>query len=169
VGLVLPSVHLAATTGESIDLARLGPVRTVVYAYPLTGRPNEPLPPDWDHIPGARGCTAEACDFREHHAELHALGARVLGLSTQPTDYQRELVARLHLPFPLLSDADLVFTRALRLPTFEVEGRILLKRLTLMLRAGRIEHVFYPVFPPNRHAEEVLAWLQARADAEAAV
>lgn len=160
-GLALPSLPLPATSGESVDLAGLGPGRLVVYAYPFTGRPGEALPPDWDLIPGARGCTAEACDFRDHHAELAAAGARVFGLSTQPTEYQRELVQRLHVPFPILSDAGLAFTRALRLPAFEVEGRTLLKRLTLMLRAGRIEHVFYPVFPPDRHAAEVLAWLRA--------
>ncbi len=166
-GLALPSLPLPATTGEPVDLARLGPSRVVIYVYSFTGRADEPLPPNWDLIPGARGCTAEACGFRDHHAELAAAGVRVFGLSTQTTEYQQELVQRLHLPFPILSDASLAFTRALRLPTFEVEGRTLTKRLTLMLRAGRIEHVFYPVFPPDRHAEEVLAWLRAHAHAEA--
>ncbi len=160
-GLLLSSLPLPATTGEPVDLASLGPGRVVVYAYPLTGRPNEPLPPDWDLIPGARGCTAEACSFRDHHAELTAAGARVFGLSTQPTEYQQELVQRLHVPFPILSDAGLAFTEALRLPASQVEGRTLLKRLTLILRAGRIEHVFYPVFPPDRHAGEVLDWLRS--------
>jgi peroxiredoxin len=134
-----------------------------VYAYPRTGRPGEPsLVADWDLIPGARGCTPETCGFRDHHAELAALGAAVYGLSTQDPDYQRELANRLALPFPILSDQDLELTRALRLPTFEVAGHTLLKRHTLVVSEGRIEHVSYPVFPPDRHAEEVLAWLRER-------
>jgi peroxiredoxin len=159
-GATVPSVALAGTDGEVYDPASL-PGRTVVYAYPWTGRPGEPLlTEDWDLIPGARGCTPETCGFRDHHAEIQAAGARVLGLSTQDTDYQRELVARLDLPFPILSDADLTLTEALRLPTFEVAGRTLIKRLTLMISDGAIEHVFYPVFPPDRHASEVLRWLE---------
>ena len=139
-----------------------GPARTVVYAYPRTGRPGEvPLAADWDLIPGARGCTPESCGFRDHHAELLAAGAQVYGLSTQDTAYQQEAVERLHLPFALLSDAHARLTTALGLPTFEVAGQTLLKRLTLILRAGRVEHVFYPVFPPDRHAGQVLAWLVA--------
>lgn len=138
-------------------------LRTVVYAYPRTGRPDEPsLSDDWDLIPGARGCTPESCAFRDHHGELLAAGACVFGLSTQSSAYQREAVERLRLPFALLSDADLRFTTALALPTFQAAGQTLLRRLTLVLRGGRVEHVFYPVFPPDRHAEEVVAWLSAR-------
>jgi peroxiredoxin len=161
VGLPVPSIPLASTAGGTVDLAAL-PGRTVVYGYPRTGQPDQDPPPGWDAIPGARGCTPQSCAFRDHHAELQALGACVFGLSTQDTPYQQEAVARLHLPFPLLSDADLVFTHALRLPTFTVAGMTLLKRLTLILRDGTIEHVFYPVFPPDQNAAEVIAWLQGQ-------
>ncbi len=118
--------------------------------------------PDWDVIPGARGCTPEAWSFRDHYREIRALGADVFGVSTQDTHYQREAVERLALPFSLLSDSDLALTRALRLPMFEVAGQLLMKRLTLVVRDGRIEHVWYPVFPPDRHAQEVVGWLQGR-------
>jgi peroxiredoxin len=158
-GLALPSIALAATDGRRLDLARLAG-RTVVYAYPRTGRPDQEPPSGWNAIPGARGCTPQSCAFRDHYRELQALGADVYGLSTQDTDYQREAAERLHLPFPLLSDADLAFTHALRLPTFSVEGMTLTRRVTLIVRDGVIEHVFYPVFPPDRNAEDVLAWLR---------
>ncbi len=158
--MALPSVPLASTDGKLVDLAAL-PGRTVVYCYPRTSRPDRPLLPNWDQIPGAKGCTPQSCAFRDHHAELRALGARVFGLSTQDTDYQREAVEQLLLPFPLLSDADLAFGTALALPTFTVEDMTLLKRVTLILRDGRVEHVFYPVFPPDRNAAEVIAWLEA--------
>lgn len=157
-GLRLPALPLPATDGGLVDLAALDG-RTVVYCYPRTGEPDRALPPGWDAIPGARGCTPQSCAFRDHHQELQALGARVFGLSTQPTAYQREAVERLHLPFALLSDADLAFARALRLPTFAVAGMTLIKRLTLIIADGRIEHVFYPVFPPDKNAGEVAAWL----------
>jgi peroxiredoxin len=166
-GVAVPPVELPATDGRTIRLDRPEPgsealARTVVYAYPRTGRPGEePLVADWDEIPGARGCTPETCAFRDHHAELRAAGAEVYGLSTQDTDYQREASERLNLPFPLLSDADLLLTRALRLPTFEAAGQTLIKRVTLVVHEGRIEHVFYPVFPPDGHAEQVLEWLRA--------
>jgi peroxiredoxin len=133
--------------------------RTVVYCYPRMGRPNEEMPQDWDEIPGARGCTPQSCAFRDHHAELRSLGARVFGLSAQDTEYQREAAQRLRLPFELLSDEDLAFGKALGLPVFEVEGMTLLKRLTLVVNDGRIEKVFYPVFPPNENAQEVIEWL----------
>lgn len=156
----LPAVGLLATDGSTVALDRLGPGRTILYAYPLTGRPGTDLPDDWDAIPGARGCTAEACAFRDHHADLLAAGASaVYGLSTQDTAYQREAVDRLHLPFPMLSDEAFALTRALDLPTFDVAGRTLLRRLTMVVRDGVVEKVFYPVFPPDRHAAEVLAWL----------
>lgn len=156
----LPPFELAATDGSRVRLDLL-PGSIVVYAYPRTGVPGEdPLVPDWDEIPGARGCTPESCSFRDHHRELQAAGASfVFGLSTQDTKYQREAAERLHLPFALLSDADLELTKALRLPTFDAAGATLLKRFTLVVSQGRIQHVFYPVFPPDRHAEEVLAWL----------
>ncbi len=159
-GMRLPSVPLLSTDGRTIDIAAL-PGRTVVYCYPRTGRPDEPLPTRWNEIPGARGCTPQSCAFRDHHAELRALGAEVVGLSTQDTAYQREAAERLHLPFPLLSDADLAFTQALRLPTFEVDGMVLLRRVTLIVQSGKVEHVIYPVFPPDRNATDVLMWLSA--------
>ncbi len=160
-GVNVPPTSLRATDGEAYDLALLGG-RSIVYAYPWTGRPGRPLlSEDWDLIPGARGCTPEACGFRDHHAELAALGARVFGLSTQESDYQRELAERLSLPFPILSDSDFEMTRVLNLPTFEVAGRTLLKRQTIVVCDGSIEHVFYPVFPPDRHAGEVVRWLKA--------
>lgn len=161
VGTAWPPLPLTATDGSSVDLSVL-PGRTVVYAYPRTGVPGEhPLVADWDAIPGARGCTPQACDFRDHHAGLSAAGARVFGLSTQDTDYQRELVDRLHLPFPLLSDPELRVTSALRLPTFELAGQTLLRRLTMVVDDGVIGHVWYPVFPPDTHARIVLDWLRA--------
>jgi peroxiredoxin len=157
----LPPFELAATDGSRVRLDRL-PGRVVVYAYPRTGVPGEdPLVPDWDEIPGARGCTPESCGFRDHFRDLRAAGASlVFGLSTQDTAYQREVAERLHLPFALLSDADLEMTKALRLPTFDAAGQTLMKRFTLVVSDARIEHVFYPVFPPDRHAEEVLGWLR---------
>jgi peroxiredoxin len=161
-GTTLPSVPLPTTSGRTIDLATL-PGTVVVYAYPRTSRPGVPPPTGWDEIPGARGCTPQSCAFRDHHAELQALGATVFGLSTQTTEYQREAVERLHLPFELLSDTDLTLTTALRLPTFEVDGMTLVRRLTLIVADGRIEQVFYPVPEPAQNADDVLDWLRARA------
>jgi peroxiredoxin len=161
-GREVPPIALLATDGREVRLDRAGSApRTVLYAYPRTGRPGEqPLTDDWDLIPGARGCTPEACDFRDHHAELLELGADVYGISTQSSDFQREVVERLHLPFALLSDAELQFASAAALPTFQAAGQTLLKRLTLVIRDARVEHVFYPVFPPDQHASEVLAWVR---------
>jgi peroxiredoxin len=167
-GMALPSIPLSSTDGRQIDLAGL-PGRTVVYVYPRTGRPDQPGSAAWDAIPGARGCTPQSCGFRDHHAELRSLGASaIFGLSTQTRDYQREAVERLHLPFPLLSDSSLVFTRTVRLPTFEFEpygneSSTHLKRMALVIRDGRIEKVFYPVFPPDRNAEDVMEWLRTNA------
>jgi peroxiredoxin len=160
-GLPVASVPLTATDGAVVDLSvLLG--RVVVYAYPRTGRPGVENPAGWDMIPGARGCTPQSCSFRDHFAELKAHGVdKLFGLSTQDTDYQSEAAARLHLPFPLLSDEGLLFASAIRLPTFEVEGMTLLKRLTLILKVGSVEFVFYPVFPPDRAPDDVLAWLRA--------
>jgi peroxiredoxin len=158
-GMRVPSVPLAATDGSTVDLAAL-PGRAVVYAYPRTGRPGVENPAGWDLIPGARGCTPQSCAFRDHFAELRALGVNHLfGLSTQDTAYQREAAKRLHLPFALLSDEHLELARALRLPTFETNGMSLLKRLTLVLDDDVIAQVFYPVFPPDRNAHDVLTWL----------
>ncbi|HEY1265648.1 MAG TPA: peroxiredoxin [Candidatus Binatia bacterium] len=157
-GMSVPSVRLESTAGRMIDLSAF-PGRTVVYCYPRTGRPDVELPAGWNAIPGARGCTPESCGFRDRFQELQSLGADVFGLSTQDSDYQREAAKRLHLPFEILSDAALGFARALRLPTFHVDDMTLIKRLTLVLRGGKIEKVFYPVFPPDTHAEEVAAWL----------
>ena len=161
IGSRLPSLQLATTAGQAVDLASLAGW-AVVYCYPRTGRPDQETPDGWNQIPGARGCTPQSCAFRDHFAEVEQLGARLFGLSTQDTDYQREAVERLHLPFPLLSDARLDFARALRLPTFEVDGMVLIKRLTLIARDGLIEKVFYPVFPPDRNADDVVAWLADR-------
>jgi peroxiredoxin len=130
-----------------------------VYCYPRTGHPDQDPPTGWNEIPGARGCTPQSCAFRDHYRELQALGAQVFGLSTQDTNYQREAVERLHLPFELLSDEDLAFATALRLPTFTVDSIVLIKRLTLIIRDGRIEYVFYPVFPPDKNADEIVSWL----------
>ena len=157
-GTRVPPVSLMSTAGETVDLSSL-PGRTVVYCYPLTGRPDRELPQGWDEIPGARGCTPQSCSFRDHHEELRALGARVFGLSTQSTGYQREAVERLQLPYELLSDEDLGFAEALGLPTFDVEGMVLLKRLAMVIEDGSIEKVFYPVFPPDENAKEVVEWL----------
>lgn len=162
-GRKLPDVALRATDGTTVSLARL-PGVTVVFAYPRTGRPGEPsLAPDWDQIPGARGCTPQTCTFRDTHGELRAAGAdRVFGLSTQDTAFQQEAVQRLHLPFPLLSDEKLALARALELPLMQVAGHTLFKRFALVIENGRITKVFYPVFPPDRNAADVLAWLKER-------
>jgi peroxiredoxin len=158
-GMAIPPVALASTAGRAVRLDR-EPGTAVVYAYPRTGTPDVPVPAGWDDIPGARGCTPQSCAFRDHHAELRALGATVFGLSTQSTPYQAEMAARLRLPFEVLSDASFELTRALRLPTFTFEGVELLRRLTLVVEHGRIRHVFYPVFPPDRNPQVVAAWLR---------
>lgn len=161
-GMKIPEIELPSTAGESVRLDMLGAGRTVVYIYPLTGRPGTDLPEGWDSIPGARGCTPEACSFRDHYQDLLAAGAsRVFGLSSQGTDYQREVVERLHLPFDMLSDTTLHLANALRLPTFEAGGLTLFKRLTLVVRDSVIEHAFYPIFPPSEHAQQVLSWLRS--------
>lgn len=161
-GLTLPPLALAATDGREVVLNALSG-RTVIYVYPMTGRPGVPLPEGWDTIPGARGCTPQSCAFRDRHAELRALGAAVYGLSAQDSAYQREARERLHLPFELLSDPALQLAAALRLPTFEAAGMRLYKRLTLILDGARIAKVFYPVFPPDRNAQDVADWLRAAA------
>lgn len=157
----VPSVSLPATDGATVDLSDAS--RRVVYCYPKTGRPDaDAIPDGWDEIPGARGCTPESCGFRNHYRELTNRGVdAVFGLSVQSNEYQREARDRLELPFELLSDAELLFARRLRLPTFEIEGETFLERLTLVLSDGRIERAFYPVFPPDEHAAEVVRWLEA--------
>jgi peroxiredoxin len=159
-GMVMPNVCLSSTSGRIVDVGALGPGRTIIYCYPKTGTPSGALPPGWDAIPGARGCTPQACALRDHTKELSALGARLFGLSMQTTAYQLEMAKRLHLPFEVLSDAEHHLTTALDLPTFEVDGTRLIKRLTLIVRDGTIRHVFYPVFPPDQHASRVVRWLQ---------
>lgn len=159
-GRALPAMALPSTDGRLPDLSQHHGW-LVLYCYPMTGRPGEPLPDGWDAIPGARGCTPQSCSFRDHHAELRQLGAQVYGLSAQATAYQQEVATRLHLPFALLSDADLGFSDALGLPTFEVAGMRLNKRVTLIARDGVIRKHFYPVFPPDRNIDEVLDWLKA--------
>jgi peroxiredoxin (alkyl hydroperoxide reductase subunit C) len=161
-GLTVPPVSLVATNDTTVTLAAL-PGRTVVFGYPRTGEPGKiALVDDWDMIPGARGCTPQTCAFRDLFAELKAAGARqVFGLSTQSNEYQTEMASRLHLPFPVLSDEKLALTHALDLPTMEVAGLTMIKRLALIIDDARISHVFYPVFPPDRNAGDVLAWLKA--------
>lgn len=160
-GTALPQLVLPTSDGGHIDLGKLGAGRSVLYLYPLTGRPGVNLPAGWDTIPGARGCSTEACDFRDHFDELRRAGvARVFGLSSQSVDYQAEVVDRLRLPFAMISDEDFRLGKALRLPTFAAPGyERLYARLTLIVHDGRVEYVFYPIFPPNTHAQQVLSWL----------
>src|ERR1019366_1743446 len=159
-GLKLPPVALPSTAGRFVNLGALDAARTVIYCYPMTAVPGVPLPEEWDLIPGARGCTPQACAFRDHYRELSSLEAKIFGLSTQTTDYQREMAERLHLPFEILSDANFAFANALKLPTFEAGWMRLIKRLPLIIKKGRIEAVLYPVFPPSESAGQVLAWLK---------
>ena len=158
-GGTIPHLSLPSSAGEPIDLAAAARGTLVLYCYPRTGRPGQPLPEGWDEIPGARGCTPQSCAFRDHFAELERLGAKVLGLSAQPLADQVEFAERVGLPYPILSDPGLELARALRLPTFEVADMRLYRRLTLIARAGTIVKVFYPVFPPDRNAGDVVTWL----------
>ena len=164
-GSTLPEVVLTSTTGEPVTLSKLSGT-CVLYAYPMTGSPEVALPDGWDEIPGARGCTPQSCSFRDHMAELKSAGVTdVFGVSTQSTAYQKEAAERLHLPFPLLSDAELVLQGAMNLPTLQVDiegqNNILLKRLALVVRNSVIVKCFYPVFPPDRNAQDVLDWVIA--------
>lgn len=161
-GETLPSIALSSTQGRDVDLSVVvGHV--VIYCYPMTGHPDISLPNGWHEIPGARGCTPQSCAFRDHYQELGELKTQVFGLSTQSTEYQVEAAKRLHLPFELLSDFDLRFTKMLKLPIFEIDGLQLLKRFTLIVKDGKIVKVFYPVFPPDRNVYEVINWLQRNA------
>jgi peroxiredoxin len=160
VGALVPELRLVSTADYPVNLAELGG-RTVVYCYPRTGKPDQPIPASWDAIPGARGCTPQSCAFRDHFRELTGAGAsHLFGLSTQDTEYQREVVKRLELPYPILSDSELNFVQALGLPTFQFNSKTLIKRLTLIVDDGRITKVFYPVFPPDKSAEKTLKWLR---------
>lgn len=156
----MPNLILTSTANEKIHLGQLSK-RTIIYVYPMTGRPDVPLPDGWDEIPGARGCTPQSCSFRDHYSELKALDTDMFGLSTQSTKYQNEAKQRLHLPFELLSDANLEMKEVLHLPTFEVDGMELYKRITLVIEGGVIAKTFYPVFPPSQNAEDVVSWLKA--------
>lgn len=160
-GQRVPPLVLDSTTGATVQLDSVTTGRWVLYLYPMTGEPGVDMPPGWDQIPGARGCSQEACSFRDNLAALQAHGAqRVVALSSDAVQYQQELVRRMHLPYPMLSDPDLRLASALGLPTFEAAGTMLYKRLTLIVDGDRIRHVFYPVFPPESHADEVLDWLR---------
>ncbi|HET9118944.1 MAG TPA: peroxiredoxin [Solirubrobacterales bacterium] len=159
-GRALPALSLRATTGGSLDLAGVGAEGTgVLFIYPRTGRPGEELPTGWDLIPGARGCTPQSCAFRDLHSEFTERGVDVFGMSAQSPQDQAEFAERVHLPFPLLSDPSLELATALGLPTFSVDGMTLYKRVTLVVRHGEIVRAFYPVFPPDRNAADVLAWV----------
>jgi peroxiredoxin len=160
-GMKLPDLVLPATSGPPVNLSKMKG-RAVVYVYPRTGVPGVDAPPGWDDIPGARGCTPQSCGFRDHAGELKKLGVmHLFGLSTQDTAYQQEAANRLHLPFPVLSDEKLALAKALKLPTFTTSGMTLLKRMALVIDDGKITKVFYPVFPPDKNAEEVVSWIQA--------
>ncbi len=163
-GMQVPCIPLLSTKDEWVDVSRQSAQFVILFCYPKTGLPFQEPPKGWNQIPGARGCTPECMGFRRFYDKLRELDSAVFGLSTQSTTYQKEMVDRLDLPFAVLSDCDLALTSALRLPTFIVDEQVLLKRLTMVMRRGTINHVFYPVFPPDRHAEEVLDWLQAAHD-----
>ena len=159
-GAEMPAISLPATSGDALDLREAARGTLVLYVYPRTGRPGEPVPEGWNDIPGARGCTPQSCAFRDNFGELRALSADVLGMSAQPLSDQTEFAERVEPPYPILSDLELALADALALPTFEVAGMRLYRRLTVVARAGRIVKAFYPVFPPDRNAADVVAWLQ---------
>ena len=160
-GRALPAVTLPSTAGRMVNLAQLN-IPTVLFFYPRNAQPHESIPEEWNLIPGARGCTPHSCGFRDLHQEFKLLGFQIFGVSTQDTDYQKELVNRVHLPFEVLSDAKFELVKDLRLPTFEYRGLRLLKRMAWVVEDGKITRVFYPVFPPDKNADEVLNWLKAR-------
>lgn len=160
-GSTIPEIQLTTTSGRTIDLKQNCQTPTVLFFYPRTGEPNQPAPADWDLIPGARGCTPQSCGFRNLHTHFKTLGYQVFGVSTQTTAYQQEFVQRNHIPFEILSDADFVLTHSLKLPTFEYNGLRLLKRMAWVVVDGKIKKCFYPVFPPDKNATTVLAWLKA--------
>ena len=159
-GRLLPNLKLRATVGGAVDLAEAAAGTLVLYVYPRTGDPGEPVPADWDAIPGARGCTPQNCAFRDHEAELAGLGATVHGLSAQPLEEQRAFAEREHMPYPLLNDEERLLERELGLPTFDYRGRRYYERITLIANGGRIEKVFHPVAPTSEHVDDVLSWLR---------
>jgi peroxiredoxin len=161
-GARVPDVALPATNGREMSVREVANRRCVLYFYPRTGTPGVALPEGWDLIPGARGCTPQSCGFRDHAEELKRLGADVVGVSSQTSADQLEFAERVGLPFPLLSDPSLLLAEAMHLPTFEVEAMRLYKRCTLITEASVITKVFYPVFPPDRNAEQVVAWLSSK-------
>lgn len=163
-GKLLPELDLASTRGGRVSLKNL-PGTVVIYCYPMTGVPGIPLPDGWDQLPGARGCTPQSCSYRDHYQELHALGALVYGLSSQESEYQREMADRLHLPFAVLSDAELQLNQLLKLPVFQTAGMTLYKRLTLIIQDGVIEAVHYPIFPSDSDVVWVLEHLKRKAAA----
>jgi len=160
VGTSVPPVQLDSTSGRLVDLSVEAQNPTLIFFYPRTGEPDKPAPPDWDMIPGARGCTPQSCGFRDLYSEFQKAGFRVFGASSQTTEYQKEFVSRNHIPFEILSDYDFKLTEAIKLPTFDYNGMKLIKRLALVLKKGCIEKVFYPVFPPDKNAETVLNWIK---------
>ncbi len=161
-GMMFPEVSLASTDNNLVSTSELKQGLTVIYCYPLTGRPDQKPPKNWEEIPGAKGCTPQTLSFKERYDEFKKENIKLFGLSTQTTEYQKEMAKRLDVPFHILSDSDLKLTKLLNLPVFEVEGKILLKRLTMIIKDGIIVKVFYPVFPPNLNAEEVLEWVRLR-------
>lgn len=160
-GKSLPNVVVNSTSNREVNIAHLEG-KVVFYCYPMTGKPGVKLPDGWDAIPGARGCTPQSCSFRDHYRELQSLNTKVYGISTQKSSAQIEALTRLHLPFELLSDEDLKLTTSLELPTFEVENKRLIKRITLIAEEGKIVKVFYPVFPPDKNAQDVINWLKQK-------
>ena len=156
----IPEIKLQSTKGEFVNVGKLSGL-SVIYIYPMTGQPNVALPKDWDEIPGARGCTPQSCSFRDNFSELTKLNIKnIFGLSSQTTDYQKELATRLHLPYAILSDEKLAFANALKLPTFKIDNMDLIKRITLILDDNKIIKYFYPVFPPDENVNQVIAWLK---------
>ncbi|WP_347374579.1 peroxiredoxin [Aequorivita sp. Q41] len=157
-GMEIPTIKLWATDGKQVELANFKE-NLVIYCYPMTGRPDTELPNGWEEIPGARGCTPQACSFRDHYSELKTLQFEVFGISTQSSEYQKEVSERLHLPYVLLSDDNLKFVSALKLPTFQVGQMELIKRLTLIFKKGKVVKYFYPVFPPDENINQVIRWI----------
>ena len=161
-GMTLPALKLYSTEDRAVTVSEAASRLAVFFFYPRSGRPNEPVPEGWDQIPGARGCTPQSCGFRDVYDQFKRLRVQVFGVSSQSTEFQKEFVERMELPYEILSDEYFALTEALRLPTFEFNGMRLIKRLAIVAEKGRIVKVFYPVFPPDRNAEEVLTWLATR-------
>ena len=161
-GIKVPSISLRSTSGRDVNLAGASRGQVVFFFYPETGKPGTQIPKSWNDIPGARGCTPQSCAFRDHYPEFKELGFEVFGVSAQSLDEQKEFATRNNLPYDLLNDPDFRLTNELRLPTFKFESKTFIKRLALVVRRGRIEKVFYPVFPPDKNAEVVLEYLRGK-------